>query len=197
MKISPYCELSSLWDRRPGQVPRQWVHVPYSVERAAIIGRRWKLGTVKLTSDRRTRLEDFPACVLPVMSERARRLLDDLLSPDGMFAPVKLIRNGTQVPRDYVLFHCHRHLRRTAAHRPASIGRNGAAPHPQRSRGACFASVPDGVNAFRWRDTPDTLLVSRAVATLLMESGLSGWMLCDPEKPPAGTGTVVSHVVPR
>ena len=167
-------KLSSMWDPAIGSgYVRHAIEDPEDrLARFEVDHRRWDERTpIELRTSRTRRLEDFPFCTAPLLSERAVAALRDLLERDGQFIPVLLTRGKVRLP-PYWLFHCTRRIERV-------VGMPGSRM-PRVSRNA---------NALRERTGSHRLFVSERVAERLLRSRLSGWLLREatnqPRKPRA------------
>lgn len=181
-----FWKLSSLWDPPPTEgYSRHGVEDTDRLLDRFEAARPWKSRkVVALKSERKTKLEDFPFCFLPVMSSRAMEALRDLLAPDGEFVPADLFRSGKRLAR-YHIFNCLRRydaFDRERSESDTAKGLDFGTVDPLLRLN--YGRVPDGVNAFRCKGYMDKLLVSELVAERLSGSILSGWMLRDPQDPP-------------
>jgi len=164
-------------------------------------GRKWKPKQAPvIESTRLSRLEDFPFCMVPVLSERAASALNDLWSADGDFLKISLCKRGAPIRAKYYVYNCLRTYSafdpvRSKADEDATI----RAVYPSRLRPTLrleYSRVPKSVNAFRCQGWMERLLVSERVVERLLESDLSGWMLADPEDPPWTRRSIISPCLP-
>jgi hypothetical protein len=188
-------KLSTHWDEPPPmRCPRQVVSDPDKyldrLEQCKPWGNEkpWKL-----VSDRKTRLEDFPMSFIPVLSRKARDLLEPVLESSGEFVPVTITYRGKRLAAEYFIYNCLNlldvadrvKLPPEAWETPTQL-KIGVALRIDRNK------VPRSADAFRFLGSPMSLIVSERVARRLVESDLSGWALMDPEFPPLHRKSILS-----
>ncbi|MFN0132742.1 MAG: hypothetical protein ACKVW3_09475 [Phycisphaerales bacterium] len=149
---------------------------------------------LRLQSLRKSKLEDFPFCMIPVMSPRAVETLRDLLEGDGEFVLADLYRGRERLTR-YFVFNCLRRFDALDRERAKpELGITAGLPGPiELPLRLTYKGIPEHVNAFRCKGYEHRgPIVSPRVRRRLEESRLTGWMLADPEDPPWRYGAILS-----
>ncbi len=193
-----FWKLSSEWDPPPASFyDRHEVNATFRMMDRIEACRAWDGPRWTMRSCRSSNLEDFPMASVPLFSRRAAECLADLLGHDGEFVPVRLVHKKQDIAAEYLLYNCLRMLPAVDLVRldPLDLAPDGSVK-PGGFLRLTFNAVPRGTMAFRCAESPSGLLVSEAVEDRLKHSGLTGWMLRDPEAPPFRRAAIASPFRP-
>jgi hypothetical protein len=188
-----YWKLTSVWDPPPLDLyTRHEVEHSIRIEERIQAAKPLHGTALRLRSLRKSHLEDFPFCFVPLMSSRAVEQLQPLIGPCGEFVPADITAKGVVIAR-YYLFNCLRQydafdLERSNDDRERGFEFGTVDPLLRLS----YSKVPTDVHAFRCAGYMQRLLVSEEVGERLEKSSLSGWMLADPQDPPFRRRPIVS-----